>query len=117
VTAAAAWTTAVTFDLIVLVVAVIVLGWDRWCPAGTWGCPAAGDRTGRDALVLALLGAALLLVALVALLRGRFLLVVGQLTLVIAVAFAAARTSPAAFDHLREQLHPGTTASQFEFRP
>jgi hypothetical protein len=75
VTAAAAWTVAVTADVVAVAIAALALGWDRWCPAGTAGCPSAVDRVDRDALVLTLLGVALLLVAVVALVRGRFLLV------------------------------------------
>ena len=115
---AAAWSAAVLVDLLALAGATAVLGWDRWCPPGTSTCPAASsDRTARDAAVLAALGGVLAAVAVVALLRGRWLLVVFQLVLVVGVALAAARADPAAFDHLRTQLHLGITAPRIASGP
>jgi hypothetical protein len=116
VTAAAAWTFTLAVDVVAVAIAALFLGWDRWCPAGTAGCPSAADRAGRDALALAVLGAVLLFVALLALLRGRFLLVVGQLAVAAAVAYLASQAVPAAFDHLRAQVHAGTATREFEFR-
>ncbi len=115
VTGAAAWTAALAVDVIAVVVAAAVLGWDRWCPAGGAGCPAAGDRAGRDAWVLAVLAGVLLGVALLALVRGRLLLAAGQVALVVVLAVLAARALPQAFDQLRTKTHLWTTASEFEF--
>ena len=55
--------------------------------------------------------------AVIGLLRGRWLLVVFQLVLVVGVALAAARADPAAFDHLRTQLHLGITAPRIASGP
>ena len=97
VTAAAAWTFTVTADVVLVGAAVLVLGWDRWCPAGTWGCPSPSERVDRDAFVITVLGAALLVVALLALLRGRLLLALGQVALVVVLALVAAQLLPAAY--------------------
>ncbi len=98
VTAAAVWTFTVTADVVLVGAAVLVLGWDRWCPAGTWGCPTPSGRVDRDAFVLTVLGAALLVVALAALLRGRLLLALGQVALVVVLALVAAQLLPAAYE-------------------
>jgi hypothetical protein len=111
VTAAAAWTSAAVVDAVALVVAAALLAWDRWCPDGVVLCPAAADRPSRDALWLALLAGVLGLVALVALLRGRFVLALVQVALVVAVAVLAARLLPAAWEHLRERQLGWTAAA------
>ena len=102
VTGAAAWTLALLVDIVAVVVAAALLAWDRWCPAGTTGCPTAADRAGRDALVVVLLGGLLLTVALVALLTGRLLLAAVQVGLVVVVVLAVRQGLPEVWTHVRE---------------
>ena len=111
----AAWSAAATVDSAGIVLAAAVLGWDRWCPAGVAACPAGTGRTDRDALVLAILGGLLALVALLALVRGRLLLAVAQVALVAVLAVAADQTLPPAFDRLRTQLHLATIQPEIAF--
>ena len=107
VTGAAAWTLALVVDVVAAVVAVAVLAWGRWCSAGSAGCPSGLDRPGREALVVGVLGAVLLVVALVALLTGRLLLAVVQVTAVVLLLLAVRQGMPAAWTHLRaHQFQP-----------
>jgi hypothetical protein len=116
VTAAAAWTSAAVVDAVALVIAVAVLAWDRWCPAGVVLCPTRADRVTRDALWLALLCGVLVLVAVVALLRGRFLLALVQVALVVLLAVLAAQLVPGAWTHLRERQVGWTAAAMSDTR-
>jgi hypothetical protein len=78
-----------------------VLGWDRWCPGGTTGCPAGAERTGRDALVVVVLGCLLLVVAVLALLTGRLLLAVVQVGLVVLLVVGVRQGLPEVWGHVR----------------
>jgi len=111
VTAAAAWTAAVTVDAVAVAVVALLVGWDRWCPAGVAGCPTTVDLADRDALWLAILAGVLVLVALLGLVTGRFLLVLVQLALVVLLAAVAAQALPAAWTHLREHQLGRTAAA------
>ncbi len=104
VTAAATWTLALTVDALAIVAVVVVVAWDRHCTPGAFACP-AGDPARRDALALGLLGGVLLGIAVLGLVRGRLLLVLVQLVLLAAAAWAAHREAPVGFDQLRHDLH------------
>jgi hypothetical protein len=110
-TAAAAWTTAVIVDVVAVVVVGGLLAWDRWCPADAPLCPTSDERPGRNALLLAVLGAVLALVALVALVTGRFLLAVAQVALIVVLAVLAAQALPVAWAHLRDRQVGWTAAT------
>ncbi len=101
VTGAVAWTLAIAVDVVGVVVAAVVLGWDRWCPAGTTGCPTVAARSGRDALVVVVLGCVLLMVAVLALLTGRLLLAVVQVGLAVLLVVAVRQGMPEVWGHVR----------------
>jgi hypothetical protein len=101
VTGAAAWTLAIAVDVIGVVAAAVVLGWDRWCPAGTTGCPTVTARSGRDSLVVVVLGCLLLVVAVLAMLTGRLLLAVVQVGLVVLLVVGVRQGLPEVWGHVR----------------
>lgn len=109
VTSAATWTLAIVVDVLAVVVAAALLWYGHHCTAGTPLCPAPGEVVRRDVVVLVALGVALLAVALVALLRGRVLLLVLQLAVVVAAAYVAYHSVPAAYDELRHDVHLGAS--------
>jgi hypothetical protein len=111
VTATAAWTAAIIVDIVATGIVAVLVGWDRWCPAGVAACPTPADRADRDALWLAILGGVLVLVALVGLVTGRFLLVLVQLALVVLLATVVAQALPAAWTRLRERQLGRTAAA------
>ncbi len=109
VTAAAAWTLTVTIDVIAVAAAVAVIGVDRFlgsetCGAGTAFCPTPQQAKDRDAWTLGILGLVLLIVLVLALVRGRFLLALAQLVVIVALALLARQVVPVAFAQLRSKL-------------
>lgn len=111
VTSAATWTLAIVVDVLAVVVAAGFLLYDHHCTVGAALCPAPGQVVRRDVVVLVALGVVLLAVALLALLRGRLLLVVVQLAVLVVAGYMAYRAVPHAYDQLRNDVHLGTAAA------
>jgi hypothetical protein len=123
VTAVATWTVALLVDVVAVGVAALVLLWDHGCPQDFAGCPAgnAADTASQDAWVLVLLGVVLLVVAAYGLLRGRWLLLVVQLALLVVLVLAAQALVPDGLAQLRRDLRlsgeVGTAGNSGVFDP
>jgi hypothetical protein len=115
VTGVAAWTVTVWVDVLALAAAALVLAWDHHCPIGAPQCPAPAQLARRDALVLAVLGGVLVLMALLALVRGRWLLLLAQVAVLVVVGLLASRAVPAGFSELRSHFPWTGSAAEFEF--
>jgi hypothetical protein len=108
---AVTWTVAVVVDLVAVAVAALFLWNDHHCSRGTVACPAAGQVAHQDVVVLAALAAVLLVVAVLALVRGRLVLLLLQVGVLVVVALAAHRAVPAATDQLQQDVHLGVAVN------
>jgi hypothetical protein len=106
VAAVATWTVALVVDVVAVGLAGLVLLWDHGCPKDVAGCPAGrpSDTASQDAWVLVLLGVVLVVVAVYGLLRGRWLLLVVQLALLVVLVLAAHALVPDGLSQLRRDL-------------